>query len=70
MRRSTQYKSQAQHHEASAIYKAAPYKEQLSEAYNADRRRVPVDKAHDGTALRTYWKDMIGSIREPTDGKM
>jgi hypothetical protein len=70
MRRSTEYKSQGVYHEATNNYKAVPYKEQLLDAYNADRRRVPVDKASDGSALRQYWKDMIGSIREPTDSKI
>ena len=70
MRRSTEYKSQGVHHETTNNYKAAPYKEMLLDAYNADRRRVPVAKEHDGSSLRTYWKDMINSIREPTDAKM
>lgn len=61
---------QSQHHETVSNYKAQPYKEQLMDAYNADRRRVPVSKEHDGAALRTYYKGMIGSIREPTDAKM
>jgi len=70
MRRSTEYKSQAVHHEAQNNYKAVPYKEQILDAYNADRRRVPTDKATDGKDLRKYWKDMIASIREPTDAKI
>lgn len=70
MRRSTEYKSQAVHHEAQNNHKAVPYKEQLLDAYNADRRRVPTDKATDGKDLRKYWKDMIASIREPTDAKI
>jgi len=70
MRRSTEYKSQAVHHEATNNYKPAPYKEQLLDGYNADRRRVPVDRETDGTPLRQYWKDMISSIREPTDAKI
>lgn len=70
MRRSTEYKSQAVHHEAQNNHKAVPYKEQILDAYNADRRRVPTDKATDGKDLRKYWKDMIASIREPTDAKM
>merc|ERR1712072_203037 len=70
MRRSTEYKSQGVHHEATNNYKAVPYKEQLLDGYNADRRRVPVDRATDGTPLRQYWKDMIASIREPVDAKI
>jgi len=70
MRRSVEYASQGVHHEATNNYKAVPYKEQLSDAYNADRRRVPVDPKTDGTGLRDYWKDMISSIREPTDEKI
>lgn len=70
MRRSTEYKSQGVHHEATNNSKPIPYKEQLLDAYNADRRRVPVDRASDGSGLRTYWKDMISSIREPTDSKI
>ena len=69
-RNSLEYKTQSQHHETVANHKAQPYKEQLLDAYNADRRRVPVSKEHDGSSLRTYWKGMIGSIREPTDAKM
>lgn len=29
-----------------------------------------MDRSTDGSALRTYWKDMIASIREPTDEKI
>jgi len=70
MRRSTEYKSQGVYHEIANNNKPASYKEQVLDAYNADRRRVPLDRSTDGSGLRTYWKDMIGSIREPTDAKI
>lgn len=70
MRRSVEYKSQAVHHEAANNNKPVPYSEQLRDGYNADRRRVPVDRATDGAPLRQYWKDMVTSIREPTDTKI
>lgn len=70
VRRSTEYQSQATQHEAASNSKPLPYKEQIENAYNADRRRVPVDLNSDGTALRSYWKGMLSSIREPIDSKI
>ena len=70
VRTSLQYDSQAQQHSRTAAFKAEPYKEQLLNAFNADRRRIPLDLRNDGSQLRTYWKDMIASIREPVDEKM
>jgi len=65
---SVEYKSQAEHHQQLNNCRPATYKEQIAEAYDADRRRVPTVDGH--SAIKTEFDGITKEIQDPIDAKL
>jgi len=68
---SVEYKSQADHHQQQNNCRPTTYTEQIAEAYDADRRRVPtVAPSKDTPNIKSEFESITSEIRDPIDRKL